>query len=283
MDNKKIIVTGANGFIGNYLVNHLRSNDYDVIPFLRRPNVENGEVFYDINGDVNESIIATSKVVIHCAFIPNTNNNSAFDQNIYGTQKLVNLCNKYKIKLIFFSTLSAHSNAESEYGKHKYALENKLDCSKDVILKPGLVIGKGGLFNRMLRFARKFRIIPLIDRGKQPLQFIALSDVAESVVEIINKNLSGSYTLVTNEQMTYLEFYQSISEVYKIRFFYLRIPINPILFFLNTLEKVKINIPVSKENLLGLKNMKFIDSENDMEIVGVRPKKLKDILLDINS
>ena len=280
---KKIIITGANGFIGNYLVNFLRKNGHEVLPFLRKPDLDKGEFFYEINGVINESIVAASDILIHCAFIPKVKNGNAIEQNIVGTQKLIAACKKHKVKFIFFSTLSAHAAAESDYGKHKLLLESKLDLEIDAILKPGLVIGNGGLFGRMLAFSKKFRTVPLIDGGKQPLQFIALSDVAQSTQKIIENNLSGSFTLVSDEPMTYRQFYKTIGEAFGIRLLFVWIPVNIILFSLGLFDRMKIKIPVSKENLLGLKNMAFIDPGNGMERIGINPLKLKDTLENLKA
>lgn len=69
-------------------------------------------------------------------------NKNADKINIDGTKKLVEFCRKKNIKPLFFSSFSAHKEAISHYGKTKLELEKLFDISKDVILKPGFVLGK---------------------------------------------------------------------------------------------------------------------------------------------
>jgi nucleoside-diphosphate-sugar epimerase len=71
--------------------------------------------------------------------------------------------------------------AVSEYGKTKLAIEKMLDPRKDLILKPGLVLGHGGLFGSILRMIRSLPILPLVDGGSQPLQAVDIEDLAKCV------------------------------------------------------------------------------------------------------
>lgn len=278
MPVKKIIVTGASGYIGRYLVSYLREAGHEVIPFVRKADSTKGEVLYDLTSAIPSESISKVDVLVHCAFIPKGKHKNATADNISGTEKLLSVCKEHGVRFIFFSTLSAHLEAESDYGKHKFQLESQLDLSTDAVLKPGLVIGNGGLFGRMLDFSRRFRIIPLIDGGKQPLQFIALADVAACTRNIIEKNLSGSYVLVSQEDHTYRQFYEFISQFLNIRFLYFKIPVNTIVYLLDTFAKMGIPLPVGKENFLGLKNMKFVDPGSDMAKLGVSPMSLTNAL-----
>lgn len=276
METKKVIITGANGYLGKEISRRLSQRGHQVIHFVRNPKKD--EQFYDLAHEVNEQQIAESDILIHCAFITKQQNKNAFEININGTKKLIEICEKNHTKFVFISSLAAHELAESDYGKHKLQLESLINLNKNAILKPGLVIGQGGLCLRMIDFAKKYRVIPIFNKGEQPLQFVSIENVALTAIKVVEEDLSGKFTLVSKEKIEYITFYKTLEKVTNTKFLFIPLEINTLVKILDFFEKLKIKLPVDKENLLGLKKMQRIESTDDMQTLGLQSKSLYQIL-----
>ena len=126
---KNIIVTGSEGFIGKELVKLLRqdSNNY-VFEVDRKIGIE---------ADSIENIILNNKIdiIYHLAAqtsVFNDNIEQVVKDNIITFIKIVNICNKYNIKLVYASSSTANfKNITSIYGlsKHFDELYASLYCN----------------------------------------------------------------------------------------------------------------------------------------------------------
>ena len=68
---------------------------------------------------------------------------------------------------ILLSTLSAAPDALSDYGRAKYALEQRFIEANQVVFRLAIVVGDGGMFARLRDSARRFPVVPLLDGGRQ--------------------------------------------------------------------------------------------------------------------
>ena len=70
---RKIIITGAAGFIGSELVKYFNERSYDVIAFTyASPKKELEDVkyiHYELNEEFDESVITDADLMIHCAYM----------------------------------------------------------------------------------------------------------------------------------------------------------------------------------------------------------------------
>lgn len=112
-----IVVTGSDGFIGTHLVKELKKN----------PNNNVFEIDRKHGEDLNylDELLQTHEIdiIYHLAAQTSVFNNDVTQvirDNIIGFVKVVNLCNLYKIKLIYTSSSTAHpNNVTSIYGLSK--------------------------------------------------------------------------------------------------------------------------------------------------------------------
>lgn len=132
LKNKKILITGASGFIGSFVVKELLKEPIkELIIFdnFARGKIENIEeslndprcYVFPYGGDIREIDILDKAMegvdyvfhlaamwLLHCKDFPRT----AFDVNIAGTFNILEACVKHKIKkLIFSSSASVYGNA----------------------------------------------------------------------------------------------------------------------------------------------------------------------------
>src|SRR5215831_17467091 len=171
-DVPTVIITGAAGFIGSHLVTHFVTQRWKIIAFVRTvpertlPTVQ--YVKYDLNDSVEERVFSGADFLVHCAYIEGN-----IDGNIHGVRRLLAASRRHTLKRnIFISSISAHEAALSQYGKQKFLCEKLFDSAVDTIVRPALVLGHGGLFQRMSEYLQKGRRIPLIDGGRQPMQTV---------------------------------------------------------------------------------------------------------------
>ena len=111
---KKIVVTGGNGRFAKILKKY---NKYLNLFFFskKKLNILNLKSIENIFKKFNP------KIVIHCAGLSRPMNvhekkiSKSIDLNIIGTANIVKACEKYKIKLIYFSTAYVYEGTKGNY------------------------------------------------------------------------------------------------------------------------------------------------------------------------
>lgn len=105
--NKKILVTGASGFLGKQLCNSLISKKKDVIGIVRKNYKSDFPIqkcdilkirdFYDVSCIVH---LAAMVDVKKCERFPH----QCFETNVYGTKNILDIARKFDSKVLFSST-----------------------------------------------------------------------------------------------------------------------------------------------------------------------------------
>lgn len=269
-----IAITGANGFIGQYLCYYFSSKGIDTLAFCRR-KLE-GEFIqwipYEMTRSIEVEVLSNVDVLIHLAYIPKSKAIPNSDiLNFQACNQLVDAAIAAKVKkIIYFSSTSTHSEAESSYGKHKLAVEKMFNRENCMVFKPGLVLGEGGMIEKVGTMIKKLPIIPLIDGGRQPIQTIDIAQLADMLYLSIQKNLSGTLVACESNPVRMSDFYQSITTEMGVKKRFISLPLNPMYVLLYLLEIIGLTLPLSVENLLGLKKLKVFSSEEIQQKTGVK-------------
>lgn len=275
---RKMIITGANGFIGSALVKHFRSKDWEVIAFVpTMPDKPLSEVVYvkfSLGKPVDKGAFADVEALIHCAYIKND-----LEQNINGTRELMEQSRKAGVKRnIFLSSFSAHKDAVSKYGKQKLSIEGMFNTAADCVIRAGVVLGDGGLFKQMSEHIRKGKRIPLIDGGKQPFQTIHIDDLVGITEKVIERNISGTYTVAEPQPVPYKEFFVALAQKLNVSAKFVRVPFFLVNFALIIAEGIGMKLPIARENVLGLKFIRQRETAADLEKLGVPIRNYKESL-----
>ncbi len=267
----KIAVTGATGFVGGELVRYLTAAGHEVIKLQRRTAGAPDERFYDLRSVDSIPDLTGVDAVVHTAFLKYDKKNlpDSSEFNIRGALALEKACHASGTKFVFLSTMSAHSEAISRYGKHKYDIEQQLDKSKDLILRLGLVVGRKGLFDTIKTAISKGAFIPLVGSGSQPIQTIAVTDVCRIAEKAISENITGAYTIGTERVYTLRDLYAAIAARLGKKPTFVSVPYGVVSLALGTIETLRIPFNVSQENLLGLKQLKAFETKEDLQKLGV--------------
>jgi nucleoside-diphosphate-sugar epimerase len=258
MDKSRIIITGAGGFIGSALVSFFIKQGFEVIALDRSvpPNLLNGIKFskFILNADVDETVFANASICIHCAFEKYQKKNNSYRNNIEGSRKIIELCRRHNVqKLVFLSSMSASDKALSIYGKSKFEIEKLLDPLQDLIFRPGLVLGNGGLFSEIANFIKKNKFIPLIDGGNQIMQVISVDDLIQFINYGITHQISGIYAIACPESLQMKNLYRKIARRINKHIYFFYVPYFLAWLFFQAIDLLNLSLGVTRENLLGLR------------------------------
>lgn len=273
-----IAISGATGLIGRALCIHLAARGYQVRALTRRTDptlaaIPNVQLF---NCDLPESIdpgaIAGCDIVIHAAYPTALRDLKQIRHiNETGTRKLLQLSRQAGVaRFIFVSTTSAHEAAASYYGQSKLRLEGALDPDRDLVIRPGLVLAsEGGLFNRIRSTVRRTRFIPLFGGGTRVIQTIHIQDLCIGFEAAITRGTLGRVVLAEPRGLLFKEFLRLVAAKENRRVTLIPLPIAPALLAFKLAERMKLGLSVGSENLLGLKGMRFVESQDDLAKLGI--------------
>ncbi len=262
-----IAITGAGGFIGDALVKHFLEKGHEVIALNRTPLPSTSSherlqfIHYDLLKEIDVDALKKADAIIHCAFTKwNEENINADEINIRASLRLADFCERENKQFVFMSSFSAHEDALSHYGKHKFELEKKLR-KKHLIIKAGLVIGERGLFKEMSRLVATKKIIPVVGKGDQPVQWIHISELVYAIDNLLSKKLKGVFALASEKSITFLQMLENIASGQKKSVYF--IFIHPLIteIILKVLGK---RAPFTKENLLGLLQLRKFETAESL-------------------
>ncbi|MCX6297321.1 MAG: NAD(P)-dependent oxidoreductase [Bacteroidetes bacterium] len=285
MNKPTIIITGANGFIGEYLVNSFFRKGWKVkalvhsVPKNRLEGVEYIE--YDLEKSPNANDFTSVDYLVHGAYLRFENNKNANEINLRGTKILIGLCRKNNIKSLFISSFSAHKDAVSHYGKTKMECEKAFDLSKDIVLRPGLVIGNKGLASEIIGRIKRSNLFPLIGGGSQPIQTIYIEDLYLVIESALEKNICGLFHVAETEAITMKMFYQEIASLLNKKIIFIPFPLSFLFFICKISEAIGAKLPVSSESVLGLKHLIKFDTKNDLNKFGITLKNHRESLIEV--
>lgn len=269
-------ITGATGFIGRALTQHFLARDWRIVALGRRaPDAPAPGVVHRrfdladprLDGDA----LAGVDVLVHGAYVKASRDVDAFAVNTAAAAVLREAAAHAGVgHAIFISSVSAHDEAVSDYGRQKYAIERSVFASPaDAIVRPGLVLGHGGLFANMRRHIEQGGRVPLFGGGGQPMQSVHVDDLAAALGVIVERRLGGTFSICEPQPMTYREFYTALSESLGRRPRFVPVPFWVMSGVLRAADMAGLRLPVNHDNLLGLKTARVIDSGPSLARLGL--------------
>ncbi len=231
----------------------------------------------DLPDRLDESLIAGADAVVHAGWATRENDPvRAARCNVEGTRRLAESCRRLGVpQVIFISTISASPHAPGFYARSKHAAEACFDPQRDAVVRPGLILASrgGGLFQQLLGAARTLHLVPLFGGGRQPLQTLPLEDACRGIARVLEGRLAGTFCLAEPEPMMLGPFLRLATRRLGIRCAFLPVPFLPALLGLRLAERLGLPLPLRSESLLGLRSLRHVPVEADLERLGmcVRP------------
>jgi NADH dehydrogenase len=259
----RVFLTGITGFLGSSLAHHWRQRGHAVAGASRRAaETTGGSIRHTLGSPLDPSVLAGADVVVHCAY----DRAAGFSTNHDGTILVYEAARKAGAgRQIFLSSYSARSDAASEYGKLKYALERFFLDRSQSIVRPGLVIGNGGLFGRNMRKILSSPILPLLDGGTDELPLIGIRDFATAMTTILEGGLTGEFNLFDPRLVTMRTLVRTVNTEARHRALYVPVPAAVAEAFLSLFERVGMRLPVDRGNLRALKANQRPIHQSDLE------------------
>ena len=269
----RLLILGAGGFIGTHLVRNAVEQGHEVIALCRSGHVD-GFVGPTYTWELDQSVPAVlfDKVdcVIHLAHDFNGEIGARMTQK--ATIEHVKHAREAGVrKQIFFSSYSAGAHATSLYGRAKFAVEEALSGYADiVIVRPGLVLGNGGLYGRIVRVARSFLLLPLPDGGRGLLPVIDIARLCRETLALSKYTKEvGEVNLFYPRLRTLRELVlQAASESGRCPWI-LNVPSVVITAFLRVAAFIHLPLPVNVDNFKG-----FLANQEAKHLSAVEEEKV---------
>lgn len=220
----KILITGSNGFLGQYLSQFLAEKGDSVLAHTRKaqtfdhPNISN--INFDLNDNLDHIDLSEVEVIIHCAGRAHVMHETASSPleayrqtNVQGTLNLAQKAVQSGVKrFIYLSSIKVNGeqtttqafcpnddvHTDDPYGLSKYEAEQALlELSKNtglevVIIRPVLVYGPNvkANFKSMVNLASKKLPLPIgcLDNKRSMVSVYNLADLIHTCMTHPNAN-----------------------------------------------------------------------------------------------
>ena len=262
-----VLITGVNGFIGTHLARHWSSLGYTVFGAARHwpdPPAElplHRRITFDLRGEIRPEDFAGAEIVVHLAY----DRMAGIELNLEGVKRVFAAATVAGVsRQIFVSSYSARPDALSEYGRLKYRLEAYFLERAQIIVRPGLVIGDGGLFARNMEKILHTPLMPLLNAGKDLLPVVAVEDLMTAMTALLCQK-PGAYNLFNNELIPMRQFVETINCAGHHRAFYFNIPLSLAIAGLSCASRLRIRLPIDLDNLRALKQNQKCIHTSDLE------------------
>ncbi len=227
---KKIVITGANGFIGSFLAYKLIQQKYDVTCFVRfGSNIEllseNNKIVYIDYSNKKElfHLLQDQEIIMHAAALTRAKKWEQFNEiNIELTEKLIDCYNNTDSlkQFIFLSSQAAagpaaNQNPKTEsdfcipismYGKSKLLAENIIQKKAEkpwTIIRPVAVFGPGEKdFLQFFKMIKK-HISFLIGYSKKFVNLIYVEDLVDIIIKTLGNQKSYNQIFFASDENIY--------------------------------------------------------------------------------
>lgn len=191
-----VAVTGATGFVGSRLCEHLRRTGHRVVALVRNAKASDGGASrpFALGEPVAPDLLRGVDWLIHCAydFAPR-----GWDEiervNVKGSEALFAAADRAEVSsLVFISTVSSFDGCKSSYGRAKRASERQALERGGAVIRPGLVFGPrpGGMLGTLDRLVRALPVVPLIG-AEQPLHLGHVEDLSRMLLAAATRGRGG--------------------------------------------------------------------------------------------
>ena len=304
---ERILVTGAYGFLGKYVIDELVKNNYKVLAFgrnktkMQQLKKKNVDIFIGDFCNKDDALKATENVdyVIHCGALSTVwgKREDFINTNVNGTMNLVEGCRKNKVKrFVYVSSPSIYAgkmdrtnikeNDYDENNKLNYYIESKilaekeLDKNRDVnwvIIRPrGLFgIGDTSIIPRLIRVNSKIGL-PLFNKGKNYVDMTCVENVAHALRLCLEseKAVGNIYNITNGEPQCFKDLLEELFDKLGVKPKYMFININVIYFISCLIELFYKTFRIYKEPMLTKYNVCTLGYSQTLDITKAK-KDLK--------
>lgn len=270
-----ILLTGATGFLGGFVLNELVAKGHEVTCFVRKTsiidNIKNVNVKF-IYGELDDykSICEALKgkdTLINIASL-----------GFGHAPKIVGACEEMKIKrAIFVSTTGIFTKLNPNSKKVRLEAERLIKESNldYTIVRPTMIYGTPSDRNmwRLINYLKRLSILPILGNGKYLQQPVYVKDLARAIVKVYEtpNTLHKAYNLSGSNPITYNEVVDITAKAMGKRVIKIHIPMKLSYNMLKFYEKFTSKPILRAEQVLRLNEDKDFSHENAKDDFGYCP------------
>ena len=286
MPQPVLLISGADGFLGRHLSTAFAAAGWRVVGLIRGlrsktiPSALSGAFEYSFPDRIDpDALKIRPDLFLHNAFHTRMTVRTQSDENAAAARFLLDrFGGPHGCRFAFISSMSAHEKALSRYGLEKLAIERMLDPSRDLAVRPGFILGCGGVFQRLARMLHRLPVVPLFYGPSLPIHTVYVEDVCRCVRILVENGQSGVWPVGEESPVTIRDFYRSVLEWLGRKAVLLPLPGAPFLHAMRFAERLGITLPMTSENLLGLRSLRSYDISDTIRSAGFRPRTLPESL-----
>ena len=251
----RLLIVGATGFIGSHLVFFAATQNMEVVALSRtgvRPEGAVQAFAWSFGQPVPEEAYRNVACVIHLAH--DFCGKDGARRTIQSTIAIASQLQAAGIqRQLFFSSYSAGEHADSLYGRTKFSLERVLTKRLDVIIvRPGLVLGEGGVYGRIRKWARILPLLPLPVGGRGKVPVIGVERLCELTLKLaIDADPIGEANLFEHEFKSLRQLVLEAAADVGRRPWILPIPAALLISILTLAKRLRLPLPINADNLAG--------------------------------
>jgi nucleoside-diphosphate-sugar epimerase len=226
---KQVVITGASGYIGRYLVAGVRARGWRVAAATRRRPVM-GDIDwipYALEDEVRAEMFPAAAIVVHLAANNALASHADEQRELLAAQRLLVVAQERRLRFIFVSSQTARPDAPTAYGRVKWRIEQEVRAGGGLIIRPGLVYGgvPEGVFGQLCLLVRGSRFLPALLPSPR-VQPIHVMDLTEGILRIVEHDdlPSGEYNFADPKPMAFTHVLRTIA-IARVRHFRVYVPL----------------------------------------------------------
>jgi uncharacterized protein YbjT (DUF2867 family) len=262
---KRVLLTGATGFVGQAVLAQLLKDGWEVVTVARHL-LQNGpipgvlQVAADITGVGWQRWCEGCTAMIHLVGIigEQPRKGVTFDRlHRVATERVVTACKTFGVRrLVHMSALGARADASTPYLRTKWQGEEVVRGSglEWTIMRPSVIFGPGDGFTSALAGAVKTApIFPVFGDGHYKVQPIAVAEVAECFVKALElPEAEGQvYELGGPEALPYNEVLLRVAAALELGRFLWHVPLGLVSLVVSMIERLPF-APLTRDQLTML-------------------------------
>lgn len=271
-----ILVTGATGFLGSYVVDKLLQANIDQIRCFVRETSKidnltkfNVELTYGSFEDYDSIVRALTGVqtIINVASL-----------GFGHASNIIKACEESGVERgIFFSTTAIFTKLNAKSKKVRLEAEKIIKASsiKYTILRPTMIYGSSKDRNmcKLIQYLKRFTFIPIFGTGEYLQQPVYVDDLAEATLKVLQSDvtINKEYNLAGANPLTYNQVIDIIAEALKRKIYKLYLPVGLSIKLLDIYSKISKKPKLTSEQVLRLNENKNFDIKEAIEDFGYNP------------
>ena len=289
---KTLFITGATGFIGNHVLNKLKTMNYYRILALTRKKMDSCERVTFVEGNIQNipminDLVSRSDMVIHMAGCK-SDATQLNPTNVMGTQNVVAACALHRRleKMIYLSSAGVmgasrdrivdektYCQPQNDYERSKYQAEliikqySTENPGKVVILRPTNVFGENDPDKHLLNLIRRIQKKQFCFIGKNVssyyLNYLYVKEISECLPRLLNESTAHDLYIL-NTPFLLIDVIAKIKARLMSRTIHRHLPYGPVKYAVSCLEllpeKIKRRLPINSMKLREITNTKKYSS-----------------------